>query len=69
MVEKRKQTIEDLLKALNTTPVGLKELINSKETWSRIGNKDSFDELGLTESELEALIVEFTENNDYNDLN
>lgn len=38
-------TIDELLNALqNPDKVTLE---NNKDTWSRIGNKDSFEELGL----------------------
>jgi|TARA_R110000851_G_scaffold287804_1_gene441866 arsenate reductase-like glutaredoxin family protein len=62
---KKKLTIEELLKALNTTETGLRELMNSKETWERIGNDDAFSELGLTEGELEEFLQEWIDNNPY----
>jgi hypothetical protein len=59
-------TIDDLLNSLqNPKKVTLE---NSKETWRRIGQKDSFSELGLEPSELEDFLKEFTENNPYNNL-
>lgn len=61
-----KLTIDDLLDSLkNPKKV---ELENSKETWRRIGNKDSFSELGLQPSELESFLKEFTENNEYSNI-
>ena len=61
-----KLTIDDLLNSLqNPKKISLE---NSKETWRRIGQKDSFSELGLEPSELEDFLKEFTENNPYNNL-
>ena len=60
-------TIEQLLEALNhnTNSKPKPELTNSKETWSRIARRDTFDELGLGASELSSLISEFISNNPY----
>lgn len=60
-------TIDDLLNSLQN-PNKPKQLENTKETWRRIGAKDSFSELGLEPSELEDFLKEFTENNPYNNL-
>ena len=60
-------TIEDLLNALQNGN-GPSTLENSKETWSRIGRKDKFEELGLDEGELENFLKEFTDNNPYSAL-
>lgn len=60
-------TIEDLLNALNGgefTP----SLENTKDTWRRIGEKDSFSELGLPPSELESFLQEWINNNPYNNI-
>ena len=60
-------TIEDLLNALQNGN-GPSTLENNKETWSRIGRKDKFEELGLDEGELESFLKEFTDNNPYSAL-
>lgn len=59
-------TIEDLLNALQN-PDGV-TLENTSETWMRIGNKDSFDELGLTPSELDDFLSDWIQQNDYNNI-
>ena len=59
-------SIEDLLNALqNPNKV---ELENTPETWSRIGNKDKFEELGLESSELEEFLEEWMGNNEYENI-
>ena len=59
-------TIEDLLNSLqNPKKVTLE---NSKATWKRIGQKDSFSELGLESSELESFLQEWMNDNPYNNL-
>lgn len=59
-------TIDDLLNSLqNPKKVTLE---NSKETWRRIGQKDSFSELGLEPSELESFLQEWMNDNPYNNL-
>jgi hypothetical protein len=46
-----------------------RHLENTKETWQRIGNKDSFDELGFdNDAEKESFLKEFIENNPYKDI-
>lgn len=60
-------TIEQLLQALQN-PESTVTLENSKETWSRIGNKDRFEELGMEESELNAFLSEWIDNNPYSNL-
>lgn len=65
-----KPTIDDLLNAL-TNPASLPSnstLENSKDTWKRIGQKDSFAELNLDNSELTAFLKEWTSENDYNNI-
>jgi len=60
-------TIEELLNALQN-PNENSKLENSKETWERIGRRDSFSELGLTTSELDAFLQEWIAENPYNNL-
>ena len=63
-------TIEELLKALQNPNKGSDKAIleNNKETWDRIGRKDSFSELGLTTSELDAFLQEWIAENSYNNI-
>jgi hypothetical protein len=44
------------------------KLENSKETWKRIANKDSFEELGLSGSELDNFLTDWIKDNPYQDL-
>lgn len=60
-------TIKQLLQALQN-PESTVTLENSKETWSRIGNKDRFEELGMEESDLDAFLSEWMDNNPYSNL-
>ena len=60
-------TIDDLLNALQN-PDNPSKLENSRETWSRIGNRDKFSELRLEESELDAFLSEWIAENPYNNL-
>lgn len=60
-------TIEQLLQALQN-PESTVTLENSKETWSRIGNKDRFEELGMEESELDAFLSEWIAENPYENI-
>ena len=60
-------TIEQLLQALQN-PESTVTLENSKEAWSRIGNKDRFKELGMEESELDAFLSEWINDNPYSNL-
>jgi len=57
-------SIEELLKGLQN-PSKL-ELENSKDTWSRIGSRDRFSELGLDKSDLDDFLREWQESNPYN---
>jgi len=59
-------TLDELLNALENP--NKPELPNTKDTWSRIGNKDSFDELGLEKTELEEFLSEWMEENSYNNI-
>ena len=60
-------TIDDLLNALQN-PDNPSKLENSRETWSRIGNRDNFSELGLEGSELDDFLAEWISENPYNNL-
>lgn len=60
-------TIDDLLNALQN-PEKTVLLENNSETWSRIGNKDKFSELGLEDSELNDFLKEWISDNPYNNL-
>lgn len=59
-------TIDDLLAALQN-PDKI-ELQNTVDTWRRIGNKDSFDELGLSSGELDDFLKDWVEENPYMNL-
>lgn len=64
-------TIEELLKSLQNPNKNIssnKILENSKETWERIGNKDSFSELDLSPSELVTFLQEWISANPYNNI-
>lgn len=60
-------TIDDLLNALQN-PDNPSKLENTKDTWSRIGNKDKFSELDLDDGELEQFLKEWVDNNPYSSL-
>ena len=60
-------TIDDMLRALQN-PNQPSKLENTKDTWSRIGRKDNFSELGLEGSELDAFLSEWIAENPYNNL-
>ena len=60
-------TIDDLLNSLQN-PNSEGKLENNKETWNRIGKKDSFSELGLESSELEVFLAEWIANNEYSNI-
>ena len=57
-------TIDDLLNALQN-PENVSKLENTKETWRRIGERDSFSELGLDGSELDDFLKEWIQDNPY----
>lgn len=63
-----KLTIEDLLNSLENPDTSVKTLGNTIDTWTRIGNKDTFDELGLEPSELDSFLEDWRANNDYNNI-
>ena len=58
-------TIEDLLKTLQNPFIPKASLKNTKETWSRIGKREEFEELGLESSELESFLAEWISENSY----
>lgn len=59
-------SIEDLLNSLHSKKDKTKSLPNNRDTWSRIANRDSFDELGLDGHELEEFLQEWIKDNPYN---
>ncbi len=62
-------TIDDLLKSLqNPNTIPKVELTGSKDTWSRIGKRDSFSELGLEGTALDDFLKEWVDNNPYNNI-
>ncbi len=60
-------SIDELLAALQN-PDTANTLENTRETWSRIGAKDKFPELGLSKSELDSFLEEWMSDNPYSDL-
>lgn len=60
-------TIDDLLNALQN-PEKVGGLENSKETWTRIGNRDDFSELGLSGGELDDFLREWCAENEYSNI-
>lgn len=68
----KKPTIDDLLNALRNPSKpekgSLAKLSNTADTWSRIGNRDSFAELGLEPTELESFLKEWVKENPYNNI-
>lgn len=63
-------TIDDLLNALQNPTISANDpkLVNTRETWSRIGARDSFSELGLEGSELDSFLEEWIAHNPYENL-
>lgn len=63
-------TIEELLKSLQTpaTSKSIKLTGSVAEIYERIGNKDSFSELGLTGSDLDNFLQEWISENPYNNI-
>lgn len=61
-----KMTLTDLLRSLQERTTKESFLPNSRETWERIGKKDSFSELGLKGSELQDFLAEWIKDNPYN---
>lgn len=58
-------SIDDLLAALQNPNEDNAKLRNDFDTWQRIGNKDSFDELNIDKSELDEFLTEWIGNNPY----
>jgi len=67
MAEKQ-LTIDDLLNSLQNPNKKIKALPNSKDTWTRIGGKDKFDELEMDSSELNEFLKEWIADNPYNNI-
>jgi hypothetical protein len=61
-------TIDDLLNSLQNPNKPSGKLENTKDTWKRIGNGDSFAELGMEASELETFLAEWISDNPYNNI-
>jgi hypothetical protein len=67
-------TIEELLKSMLTLPTEGKKgdfvgLENTKATWERIANKDSFAELNFSsESEKEKFLSDWCAENEYTNI-
>ncbi len=61
------KTIDDLLNALQN-PCSGKILSNTKDTWSKIGTKDSFDELAMGKDELPVFLQEWMKDNPYKNI-
>jgi len=63
-------TIEELLQALQNPNKDSNKttLENNKETWKKIGQKDSFSELGLEPSELDSFLQDWMTENPYNNI-
>jgi len=61
-------TIDDLLNALESEDSSKPTLSNTKDTWSRIGSRDAFSELGMNPSELDRFLQEWIDNNPYNNI-
>ncbi len=60
-------SFKELLNALQN-PTDTPILANTANTWSRIGSKDTFDELELQESELDEFLKEWTSDNEYSNI-
>ena len=67
------KTIEELLRSMQTLhkPVDISgiKLPNTRDTWERIGLKDSFSELGFANnSEKDEFLKEWMASNPYNNI-
>jgi len=70
------KTIEELLRSMQTLykpkqPIDIssRKLPNTRDTWERIGLKDSFEELGFTSaSEKDEFLKEWTAQNPYSNI-
>lgn len=61
-------TIDDLLNSLRNPNDKNIKLENTKDTWARIGSRDSFSELGLDSSELASFLEDWISQNPYNNI-
>lgn len=62
-------TIQELLDSMITDSRDIKDMPNTKGTWARIGSRDSFSELGMSSSEKDEFLKEWTEANPYANAN
>ena len=63
------KSFADLLNALQSPVDATKtKLANILETWSKIGNKTIFAELEGDQSEMDAFLTEWLEENPYNNI-
>jgi hypothetical protein len=60
--------IKELIAALEKDSEKPTQLVNNAETWRRIGSKDTFPELALSEQETTKVIDEFITNNEYRNI-
>lgn len=61
--------LKQFQKYLNNEESSIKKLINSRKTWSRIGSRDSFDELEFNSTEeKEEFLKEWISENPYNNI-
>lgn len=60
--------IDDLLNALQNPNEDNAKLRNDFDTWRRIGNKDTFDELNMDKSELDEFLTEWISDNPYENI-
>jgi hypothetical protein len=69
-----KLTIDDLLNSLQNVNEVVEDnekknsLPNNSDTWSRIGSRDSFSELGLDKTALEGFLEEWISENPYDNI-
>ena len=63
-------SIEELLRSLQTPATSKNSKLTGSvaEIYERIGNKDSFLELGLTGSDLDSFLQEWVSENPYNNI-
>ena len=63
-------SIEELLRSLQTPATSKSNKLTGSvaEIYERIGNKDSFSELGLTGSDLDSFLQEWISENPYNNI-
>lgn len=66
-------TIEELLISMQKPKpkpevTKISGLMNTKDTWRRIGKQDSFSELGLSGTELSSFLADWVAENPYNNI-